>query len=386
MKYKKAGSNLGIMIVLIIFCTFFLPKILLLFMPFIMGWLLALLAGIPVRFFENRFHIQRKAALLWVLLLVMGGSAVILFLFWGRLTEEVATLMQSLPKIWKNIENDFMVITGKWESVIRYLPKEMGVKVEDLGETIEKEMGTIVGKLSIPTAGAVGSLARKIPDFFLSFFMCLLSAYFFVVEKNRMEEAIKRMFPSAWREKCVLLKQATIDVLIGYLKAQLKIEIWIYGMITIGLLLLGVKYSYFIALPIALLDFLPLFGTGVILLPWGIFMLLRGKYIFALGLGGIWLLTLFMRQILQPKVLGESMGIAPLPTLILLYLGYKIGGITGMLFSVPLGILGLTMDRAGFFDNAKISMKALWQGFENFRSFTREEKRRILGAKNEEKL
>ena len=80
------------------------------------------------------------------------------------------------------------------------------------------------------------------------------------------------------------------------------------------------------------------------------------------------------------------MGMPALPTLILLYVGYRLAGVAGMIFAVPLGILTMAMNEAGFFDNCKMSIKIIWQGFQRFRSFTPEEKKEVLGEENEKEL
>ena len=78
---------------------------------------------------------------------------------------------------------------------------------------------------------------------------------------------------------------------------------------------------------IALLDFLPVFGTGIALIPWGIIKVLGGEYAFAAGLILIYVLTQVIRQLVQPKLVGDTMGLNPLLTLFLLYLGFKIRGL-----------------------------------------------------------
>ena len=94
---------------------------------------------------------------------------------------------------------------------------------------------------------------------------------------------------------------------------------------------------------------------------------------YALGLMIIWAVGQLVRQIIQPKMIGDSMGMAPIPTLVLLYVGYKLAGVVGMIVAVPLGILVLAMNEAGFFDNAKKSIRILWYGFNEFRQFTEED-------------
>lgn len=386
MKYGKAWANLGVMIGLILLTIYVLPRLLLLFMPFFIGWFLALLANPPVHFFEEKLKIKRKAGSALVIIFVLGAICIFFYFITVKLMKEISDFVYLIPQMWENAEQEVMVITAKWESVIQRFPKEVVNKVEEFGESMGKEMGSLVGELSLPTAGAVGRFTQRIPNMVISLIMCLLSSYFFVAQKGQVEAVIKKRIPRSWGKKILLLKQTTIDVLIGYLKAQLKIEVWIYLILAAGLLFLKVRYGYLIALPIAFLDLLPIFGTGTILVPWAVFKGLTGDYIFALGILVIWGISQLVRQIIQPKMIGESMGMPALPTLILLYVGYRLAGVAGMIFAVPLGILTMAMNEAGFFDNCKMSIKIIWQGFQRFRSFTPEEKKEVLGEENEKEL
>ena len=101
---------------------------------------------------------------------------------------------------------------------------------------------------------------------------------------------------------------------------------------------------------IALLDFLPMFGTGTALAPWALVKLLSGEYAFAAGLILLYVLTQVVRQVIQPKIVGDTMGLPPLTTLFLLYLGFKIQGIAGMILAVPAGLLVGSLYRHGAFD------------------------------------
>ena len=372
-KYGKACVNLILIVTIVLVCVFVVPKIMLLFMPFIIGWFLALLANPLVRFFEEKIKIKRKAGSALVIVSVIAGICVLIYAVGSRLVKELIGLMQVMPDMWHDMKMEFVGFTQKWSRVIDSLPGEIVEKAEELGEVIGTEVSVIVGELSVPTADALGKFAGNIPGAIIAVIMCLLSAYFFVAEKDYVSNIFKKVVPASWKKKCLLLKQTTIDVIVGYLKAQFKIEIWIYLLVAAGLMLLKVRYGYLIAIPIALLDILPVFGTGTILIPWTIFKLLTGDYMYALGLLIIWGVGQLVRQIIQPKMIGDSMGMAPIPTIVLLYLGYKLAGVVGMIIAVPLGILVLAMDEAGFFDNGKKSIRVLWHGFNEFRQFTEED-------------
>ena len=372
-KYGKACANIVLAVIMIIVGIYIVPKIIMLLMPFIFGWFLATLANPLVRFFEEKLKIKRKAGSVLVIIIVISGICFLLYGAGQRLVREILGLLHVMPGMWQEIRIEFIAFSKKWSKVIDSLPTEVVETAESLGDSIGSRIGVLVGELSMPTADAVSAFAGNIPGIVISAIMCLLSAYFFVAEKEYVPTVLKKIIPSAWRKRCLLLKQTTVDVMMGYLKAQLKIEIWIYLLVAIGLVLLKVRYGYLIAIPIAILDLLPVLGTGAIMIPWALFKLLSGDYIFALGLFVIWAVGLVLRQVIQPKIVGDVLGMEPIPTLILLYVGYKLAGVVGMIVAVPFGILILAMNEAGFFENSKKSIQILCQGFVEYRQFTEEE-------------
>ena len=369
-KYVKACVNLILAIVIVIVCIYIAPKIILLLMPFILGWFLAALANPLVRFFEEKMRLKRKAGSAVVIILVISVICCLFYTLGHRLLREVLELLKIMPGMWQEMQIEFVTFTRKWSKVIDSLPVEVIDTAENLGDMIGSRMGVLVGELSMPTADAVGSFAGNIPGMVIAVIMCLLSSYFFVAEKDYVSNILKKIIPVSWRRRCLLLKQTTIDVMVGYLKAQLKIEIWIYLLLIVGFMVLKVRYSYLIAIPIAILDLLPVLGTGTILLPWALFEVVSGDYFFALGLFVIWAVGQLVRQIIQPKIVGDVLGLDAIPTLILLYVGYKLAGVIGMIVAVPFGILIIAMDEAGFFDNSKRSIRILCQGFHELRRFT----------------
>lgn len=368
-KYGKACMNLILMLGVVLGGIFLVPKIILLFMPFVIGGTLAWLVNPLVNFCEKKLKIKRKIGAVFVVLAVIVSAGLLIYYAANRLLVKLSDLLQMLPGLWYDMKMEFVGVTGRWLRLMENLPEELVDGMNRLGQNLGEETGVLIGKISVPSVDAVFQL----PGTMIAVIMCLLSAYFFVAEKDSVTTALKKRIPKDWQEKCFLLKQIITDVILGYLKAQLKIELWVYLVIAAGLLLLKIPYGYLVAIPIAFLDFLPVFGTGTVLLPWTIFKLLEGKYMYALGLVAIWGISQLVRQVIQPKVIGDSMGMAPLPSLVLLYIGYKLAGIAGMIAAVPLGILIKAMNRAGFFDNSKKSFLILWRGFHAFRGFTDED-------------
>ena len=357
------------------------PKIILLFMPFIFGWFISLLLDPIVTFLQEKIKIKRNIGATLVMILVLGGIGSFIYIMGNFILKSASVWIRRLPFWWKRMEIGFVAISKNLSRLAGNLPREVVEKAEGLGNQLGEEIGLLVGKLSVPTADTLTEMAHKVPGMTMAVIMCLLSTYFFLVEKAKVSFFLDKWISEEYKQKCKMLKAITVDVIFGYVKAQLKIEIWVYFIMVVGLVLLKVKYGYFVAIPIALLDVLPVFGTGTILIPWSIFKIISGEYVFAVGLIIIWAVGQLVRQMIQPKVIGDSMGLAPIPTLILLYLGYKTAGFVGMIVAVPLGMFVLAMNEAGFFNTSKKSLQILWYGVQEFRQYTEKEEEFIKKRK-----
>ena len=148
----------------------------------------------------------------------------------------------------------------------------------------------------------------------------------------------------------------------GYFKAQFKIMGIVFLILFAGLGMFGVHYAILIAFLIAFLDFLPFFGTGTAMIPWALYKLLTGDYKMTVALLVIYVITQLVRQLLQPKLVGDSMGLNPLVTLLLLYIGYKVSSVLGLILAVPVGMVLINMCQAGAFDYIFDDVKILVEG------------------------
>ena len=124
---------------------------------------------------------------------------------------------------------------------------------------------------------------------------------------------------------------------------------------------------------IALLDFLPFFGTGAVMWPWAIYQLLEQNYKMAIGLAIIWGVSQLVRQLIQPKLVGDSIGLESIPTLFLIYIGFRVGGAFGLIVAVPVGMIIVSLYRAGMFSNFVKSVKILFWDASAFRKISDEE-------------
>ena len=365
--YLKVILNLVTALAILLLCIFLVPKCIVFFMPFIVGWLISLIAAPVVRFFEEKFKVKRKAVSAIVIIAVIAVVVLAVYLIGAKLVKEGIGFINEVPKLWEIVLDEFNQVGKSLEVLYVKLPGD----VQDKIQKITSEMGTyfegIIGNISAPTFEAVGNVAKQIPDIIMAVIICLLSAYFFVADKGYMAQVAEKYVPASIRYNFELIKRSFRKAIGGYFKAQFKIECWIYLLLVIGLLILNVKYALLVALGIAFLDFLPVFGTGTVMIPWAVIAFLGKDYRMTFGLVIIWLVGQLVRQIIQPKIVGDSIGVDAIPTLFLLYIGYKIGGVVGMIFAVPIGIIIANLYEEGVFETTRQSVKILVAGFNRFR-------------------
>ncbi len=279
-----------------------------------------------------------------------------------------------LPGLWETLEEDFREIGENLSVIYDSFPVDVKANIAKIGQEMDGYIAELVGTIGTPTVNAVGNFAKNIPGMVINVIMCILSAYFFIAEKEAIGQFWQRYIPGYFRDKWHLVFSSLKNAVGGYFKAQLKIELWMFLLLVIGFLLLRIPYAPLVAFLIAILDFLPFFGTGAVMLPWAIIKFLSADYEMAIWLVVIWGVGQLARQIIQPKIVGDSVGIAPLPTLVLLFIGYKCAGVGGMILAIPIGIILMNMNQAGIFDTLKMSILILGAGLNRFRRFDEEDK------------
>lgn len=372
-KYSKSVVNLAIALAILLIIVFLLPKALMFFLPFVVGWIIALMASPLVRFFEEKLKIKRKIGSAFVIIAVIAVVVLLIYFVCAWLAEQVGGLIEELPDMWAGMEADLDSMGKSLSTLLSRLPGETEMNLNNLAATLGNYVGEALERMGTPTIEAAGSFAMQLPSIFIGVIMALLSAYLFVAERQQINEWFRKHTPAVFHIYYNMIRRSLIKSVGGYLKAQLKIEVWMYVLLVVGLGVLGVNYYALIALGIAILDFIPFLGTGTVLIPWAVIKIFAADYKTAVGLLIIWCVGQLARQLIQPKIVGDSIGVPPIPTLLLLYIGYQVGGVIGMIVAVPIGLLVYTMYQEGAFDSVKNSVLILVAGVNRFRRLGKED-------------
>ena len=343
------------------------PWLLKFFMPFVIGLVIALIANPLVRFLERRLRLVRRHSSLLIVAAALALVIGLIYLVISRTVRAARSFAEYLPQLYETAEAAVRQGLERLGGSMDFLPQSLRESWEALGSSLGDYLGLAVEKAAPPTVEAAGSVARVIPSLLVYSVVTVLSAYFFIVERDRIAAFLRGHLPAGALRYQEYLKGELKRLVCGYFLAQLKIMGVVWLILTAGFFVLGVGYAPLWAFLISLLDFLPVFGTGTVLIPWGIIVVLDGEYAFAAGLLLLYVLTQVTRQAVQPKLVGDSMGLNPFLTLLFLYLGFKAGGIAGMILAVPVGLFFLNLYHFGAFKGMTDSAAALIQEIQAFR-------------------
>lgn len=376
-KYYKALTNLAIFIAISLGIIFLVPKLFVFFWPFVVGYIIAWIVSPMVHFFEKKLRIKRKTGSVVMIVLVIALVVLLIYLVGAKLADELIGFVNELPVLWKGLEGEIQDIVRNHDDIFKLLPLNIREGISNLSDQIGVYISEFLGEMSSPAWAAVSNFAKSLPSVIIGVIMALLSSYLFVVERSNFTAWCRSHLPKVVLERYDIVIRSVKKAVGGYIKAQLKIEVWMYLLLLIGLSILDVQYAFLIALGIAFLDILPFFGTGTVMVPWAIIKILSGNYTMAIGLLIMWGGGQLLRQLIQPKIVGDSIGVAPMPTLILLFLGFKLGGVFGMIIAVPLGLIVYTMYEEGVFDTTKNSVLILVAGINHFRKLEKQDLVRV---------
>ena len=186
--------------------------------------------------------------------------------------------------------------------------------------------------------GAASQIIVTLPDTFVFLGTAVVSSFMISAQLPRLRPFLLGKLPPAWSQRILPVLQNLRVNLGGWFRAQCKLMGLTFLLLTIGFLILRVEFPLLLGALIALVDALPMLGTGTILVPWGLLVLLQGQTALGLGLIALYGVTALTRSILEPRMVGHQLGLNPLLTLVALYMGYRLWGILGMILAPVLTI------------------------------------------------
>lgn len=302
-------------------------------LPFLLGCALALAAEPAVKLFARSGRLPRALAAgigVSVTLLLLAGF---LSLMGMIAVKELGSLAGAMPDMGQTVQRGMLLLEDTLVSAADRLPE--GVRTLATGAVLELFDGSsaLVGQLSRKLPNMLTSLLGWLPDGALGLGTGVIAGFMISARLPALRQQLRERLPQSWYSRYLPALRRVKTALGGWLKAQFKLALVTCAVLAAGFLLLRVPNGPLWAVPIALVDAVPMLGTGVVLIPWALVVFLQGKTGLGLGLTLLCAVTMLLRRVLEPKLVGQQLGLDPLLTLVFLYAGYRFWGFTGMILA-----------------------------------------------------
>jgi len=346
--WQERAARLFVVLAALALVYFFMSTALRLLLPFALAAALAALLRPLATRIAQKGRVSPKVAsvLLLLLFLLLIGSLI----FWGcqRLLWELQRLIDQIGtdgEFWsQRIAEIVDVITGPFEH-IPFLARlrEKNHALTEFWQQVDARLAEILSdtltRLSARIPEWIAAVIRAIPGTAIFFVTFLLSAFYFCADLSGITHSLLSLFPARGQERLHRGGDRLRELGGNYLRAYFLLFLMTFVELLLGFTFLRLPYIVLPALLIALVDILPVFGVGMVLVPWGVIELLRGNGGRGGGLLALCAVVLLIRQLLEPRIVGKSIGLHPLATLFAAYAGLQLFGLFGMLIGPAVALL-----------------------------------------------
>lgn len=307
-------------------------KLAVFYMPFLVAFIISLIIEPIIRFFMKKIKLKRKTSAIIVFLVVIG--IIIGLLAWG-----IATLITEASSMLSNVNIAFNKIYAKSQKLISNIDFNKLKVSTEVTEIFTNSTSELIGSASEWVKKILTTLVNtltSLPTIGLYIVITILALYFICTDKIYMLDQLEHHLPSKWVRKLIKHTKELTKSLGCYLKAEatlvlISFILSIIGLYAFKILGLNIHYPLLAAIGIAFVDALPIFGSGTVMLPWAIFAACNGDIKLGLSILALWGVMSIVRQVIEPRIISKQIGIHPIFTLIAMYTGFKIMGVTGLI-------------------------------------------------------
>ncbi|MDQ0416751.1 sporulation integral membrane protein YtvI [Croceifilum oryzae] len=329
--------------------------------PFLIAWLIAIFLEPSIRWLERKIRLPRWAGVLIMLIFLLSiVFSTIIFLV-AELVQELAKLADFLPKLLNQFGQQLLDPFSKdgssmnkiVETIQTYLAKNP-THQKGIEDSIRENLGVITVKITqtiTDILSGIGTFLSNLPFLLTVLVFVTLATFFISLDLHKIKNRSTKFIPVKVRSAGGLVFEDIRKALFGFVRAQATL-ISISGLIMlVGLLILGVKYPFTLAVVITIVDLLPYLGVGAVVIPWIIYLFLVGDVELAIGLSVVYAIIVITRQILEPKLVASNVGLDPLLTLIALFVGLQLFGFTGLIIGPVVTVIMLALYKARVFQD-----------------------------------
>ena len=326
-------------ILALIYVTFkyFIPLI----FPFVLGFIIAFAFKPLIRKMTSKLKLPNKLSAL----IVIGLFYLILLTITILLGIEVFLYLKDffieIPQLYNNVLVPWLSnVLVSLENLASQIDPNLVDQVRLYSQQILESLGNLITSFSVGSVGFITGFATKVPMFLVGFLLTVISSFFIAMDYQLIVNFLLDQISPSKRSLLIEAQLFLVSTLHKYAKSYLMIMSITFVELTIGFSILGIESAIVVAFLIAIFDILPIAGTGGVMIPWMVFTFLEGNSSLGFGLLIVYLLVTIIRNIIEPKIIGDQVGLHPILTLFAMYIGVQLFGVAGLFgFPISLAIL-----------------------------------------------
>lgn len=300
--------------------------------PFIIAFCVATMVQIPLGRVHTKYPVLHKSAALLLCLLFYTLIVWGLILFGVKVFGELRGFVTELPDLFHNeLYPFFLRVAEKLKSILVPIDPTVYQWILEAGKTVAGKLGQFATEFSAGAVKVVASGAISIPNMLIQIIVTVVASFYMAADYRTVLKFLKSLIPVKHRQFVVQMLRYAEKAVLAYIKSYSIMFVITFVELWIGFTVLKLPYALGLSFGIALFDLMPILGVGGILLPWSAVALVMSNYSMALGVLLLYLAIAAVRNILEPRIVGNHIGLHPLATLVAMMLGLGLFGFFGML-------------------------------------------------------
>lgn len=301
-------------------------------LPFLLAFCIVTALNPLIQLIRKNLRIKQEIVSLIVMILIYALLAVLLFLLVMQLFILIRDGLLMLPAYYEQSIQPALTRAGNsLMDFLDRLPPEWQEQIAGFQSEIMKTLQGFLVNLSQWSISAVSSITVSVPSFLISFVFTIMLSFFISMQYGKVVAFLRSQLPDRAAAIVRDLRVIVIETVFKYFKAAITLMVITFVELSVGLMLLRTANAIPVAAGIAVFDALPFLGTGAIMIPWAAVELLQGNYRYAFGIAILYAIVTVIRNIIEPKIVGDKLGLNPIVSLTAIYLGFKVFGVLGMI-------------------------------------------------------
>ncbi len=312
-------------------------------MPFVLAFVVAVLLQRPIKWLVKLTKGGKKffsVALVVAMVLLLAG--LVLLIGW-RLVIWVTDFVSdssNIQMLQSGLTSAADAIQRALTKISHTLPEEALQSLMTAINSVTERLVSLVSSLFASITSWALNLTKQLPMGIVSFIFWIVASVFCTVDYDNIIVFFARQLPKKTCQLITVTKEYCVHTIFKVLRAYLLLMFITFVELSIGFTVLGIKNSIVLAAAVAVIDILPVLGTGTVLIPWSILSLILGDYTMFIGIGLMYIIVTVVRNVLEPRLVSEQIGLNPLVTLFFMFLGLRSIGVLGM-FIFPIIVMVL---------------------------------------------